>query len=461
MSRPVANAEQPLRRLARLSEHVLAASSCASSQASASPDAAGRGPLSGIRVVELATVVAAPTACALLCDMGAEVIKIEAPKDPDISRSWGGGDEPDKTAMPELQQKEQGGSAFVQFNRGKRSIAIDVATPSGKAILKRMLAGADVFVTNVRLQSLRKNGLDYEALAPEFPRLIYGHLSAYGRTGPQVNDPGYDFGAYWSRTGLKDLCRSSEGAAMPRFPGAIGDNSTAVQFAGFIGIALFHRERTGRGQLVDAALFRSGIQSIAHPIASLAGGNQWATMTGDFGGIREPTDKGKRRTLVSDADFQCKDGEWVQLLGLDLRKHFPKLLKATGIDASKIFGSREKKKAGVPTDWRAATAAMDEVIATKSYAEWHKIFQEHDVWHVRVHRFEEMLEDEQALQSGIFVDAPGVRHRLVGSPVLLSDSKAQPRAGAPALGEHTAAVLREHGYTAEDEKKLRQEGIVK
>jgi len=422
--------------------------------------AAAGGVLAGIRVVELATVVAAPTACAILGDMGADVIKVEAPNAPDISRGWGGGDDPELTAMPELLEqlkkgKGGGGSAFVQINRGKRSLLLDFQKPAGLQVLKRLLANADVFVTNVRLQSLQKVGLDYESLAAEFPRLVYAHFTAFGRTGPKANDPGYDFAAWWAHTGIMDIVRSSDDADMPRFPGAIGDNSTAVQLAGYIGLALFHRERTGRGQLVDAALMRSGIAAMAQPLAQYSGGNDWGRGRGPLS-IRETTKLGERRTRITQTHFRCKDGVWVHLVGEDYHKHFKKTLGALGLTPKDVFGEQKVRE----KPWAEATRVVDAVMATRTYDEWAKIFREHDVWHQKIHRFEEMFADPQAVESGIFVRAPGVRHPLVGSPVLLSAQRAEPRSGAPAFGEHTEPILRELGLSPQEVESLRREKVI-
>mmetsp|Transcript_51693 Transcript_51693/g.117116 ORF Transcript_51693/g.117116 Transcript_51693/m.117116 type:complete len:451 (-) Transcript_51693:90-1442(-) len=443
------------RRLGHLAQHLLAAPV-------ASEASTPRGVLEGIRVIELATVVAAPTACAYLCDMGASVIKIEAPDAPDMTRGWGGGDDPELTAQPELfaelqakKGKGGGGSAFVQINRGKRSLLLDIRKPAGTQVLKRLLATADVFVSNVRVQSLKKLGLDYESLAPEFPRLIYAHLSAFGTSGPKANDPGYDYASYWAHTGFMDLVRSSEVADMPRFPGAIGDNSTAVHLAGYIGLALFHRERTGKGQLVEAALMRSGIAALAQPLSQYAGGNGWGRSQGPLG-VRETTQLGVRNTRLTAACYKCKCGTWMHLAGEDFGKHFKKTLETLGLTVKDVFGEERPKE--VP--WDHATRVVDGVMATKTYDEWHRIFEEKDVWHQKIQKFEVMFEDEQAKSSGIFVSAPGVRHPLIGSPVLLSAHKAEPRTGAPAFGEHTGAVLTELGLSPQEVEKLKADKVI-
>mmetsp|Transcript_56429 Transcript_56429/g.168002 ORF Transcript_56429/g.168002 Transcript_56429/m.168002 type:complete len:449 (-) Transcript_56429:73-1419(-) len=445
--------EEQARRLSRLARHVLAPTACSGAEAGGSLK-----PFSGIRVIDCTSVVAGPTACAILADMGADVVKIEPPGAPDITRGWGNGDDPEFTAMPGLQSEGMGGSCFVQCNRGKRSLALDFGKPSGVALLKRILAKADVLVTNIRLRSLQKAGMDYESLAPEFPRLVYAHLSAFGRSGPLKNDPGYDIGVWWATSGLMDLARSSEDGDMPRFPGAMGDNSTGVQLAGFIGTALFHRERTGRGQLVDAALMRSGIFAAAHPLTSWAGGNVWGTGTMNTGGVRGTAKLGERTTLLSDAPYRCKDGVWVQLLGIDIGRHLGKVLRALRLKREDLTPGAETWE---QVDWRLATRVCDGVMASKTYDEWHEIFVKHDVWHVRINRFEDMLQHEQALASGIFVQPEGVRHKLLSCPVRLSSAEGGPVAGAPTLGQHTTAVLREHGISPEEEEQLRKDGIVK
>eukprot|EP00747_Dinoflagellata_sp_TGD_P167696 gnl/TRDRNA2_/TRDRNA2_192584_c0_seq1.p1 gnl/TRDRNA2_/TRDRNA2_192584_c0~~gnl/TRDRNA2_/TRDRNA2_192584_c0_seq1.p1 ORF type:complete len:450 (-),score=67.64 gnl/TRDRNA2_/TRDRNA2_192584_c0_seq1:73-1245(-) len=390
--------------------------------------------------------------------MGANVIKIEPPDAPDITRGWGNGDDPAQTATPALQAKGEGGSAFAQANRGKRSLVLDFTKPAGLAVLKQLLATADVLVTNIRLQSLRKVGLDYETLSPLFPRLIYAHFTAYGRSGPRVNDPGYDIGAWWAYSGLMDVARSSENADMPRFPGAMGDNSTGVQLCGFIGIALFHRERTGAGQLVDSCLMRSGLFATAHPLSMYAGGNGWGTSKMNTGGIRGTAKLGQRSTLLTDACYVCKDGVWVQLLGVDIGKHMKKTLKALGLSRQDLTPG---SKSWEDVDWQHATTVIDRVVASRTYDEWHSHFVENDVWHTRVNRFEDMFEDPQAKQSGVFVDAPGVQHKLLGSPVLLSSATQRPSAGVPGFGEHTTEVLSEIGIAEGEVAQLRKDGIVK
>lgn len=420
----------------------------------------GKKILSGIKVIEIATVIAGPTCCAYLADMGADVIKIERPGDPDVARTWGEKDDPDKTASPELfAAKHSGGSSFTQFNRGKRSLVLDIQKPEGRAILKKMLATTDIFVTNVRIKSLKKLGIYYDDLKTEFPRLIYGHLSAWGVVGPMTEAPGFDVGAWWAHSGIMELARASDDSPMPRQVGGIGDSVLAVQFAGFLGTALYHRERSGEGQLVDAALMRSGLAAIAHPIAASGGGNKFITgpihEAGGMGYIRESTVLSERRTTISYVPFRCKCGQWIHMMDLVPDRLLPKLYRALGVTEQEVFGPPDTHtKDGL--HMKKATSLVDKLMATKTWAEWKPIFEEHDIWHAVINKFENMFDDEQAKANGALVHHPDVRHPLVGVPILLSAHKAEPAGRAPIYGEHTSTILREYGFSQAEEDGFRK-----
>eukprot|EP00416_Gambierdiscus_australes_P004123 CAMPEP_0171144064 /NCGR_PEP_ID=MMETSP0766_2-20121228/145302_1 /TAXON_ID=439317 /ORGANISM="Gambierdiscus australes, Strain CAWD 149" /LENGTH=454 /DNA_ID=CAMNT_0011607909 /DNA_START=6 /DNA_END=1370 /DNA_ORIENTATION=+ len=414
------------------------------------PQASPRRLLEGYKVVELATVVAAPGSCAVLADLGADVLKIENPADPDTTRGWIKGDDPNKTADP----IKKTGSHFTQLNRGKRAMALNYHSPEGLRILKQLMAGADVFVTNVRNQSLKKLGLDYESVSKELPQLVYAHLSAWGRAGPRKDDPGYDAGAFWAYSGLMELHRSDDDASMPRFPWSFGDNTTSMQLVAGIALALLHRNQTGEGQLVDAALMRSGIWVLSHPIAVNAGGFRDANGQ-QHHGIRSTTKLGERRGTITFSPFRCKDDRWVQMLGMETGRHWEKTMKALGIEGQIKLSSK--------TDWREAMAIADKAFATKTYAEWHEIFKAADVWHCPINQYEDLLDDEQANAAGAFAEVPGLQHKLVKAPFQLSSQagKDNPQGPAPSFGEHTSAVLASLGYTPEDEERLRLQKVVK
>ena len=259
--------------------------------------------LAGVRVLELATVVAAPSACAILADLGADVLKIENAAAPDYVRAFSKRDDPAHTADPARLAEEDGfvGTGFTQFNRGKRAMALNYSTPAGRAILMQLLAEADVLVTNVRLKGLRNAGLDYDSLKDEFPSLVFAHLSAWGLTGPRQDDPGYDIGAFFAYTGMMELSRSSDEAPLPRMPPAYGDLLTGGQLVAGIALALLHKKDTGQGQLVDVSLLRAGVWAMSHVLTSHAANNPFAA--GPSPAIRGTRVLGERKSMITDGTF--------------------------------------------------------------------------------------------------------------------------------------------------------------
>jgi hypothetical protein len=241
------------RRLEQLSRHVCGA------------PAQNAQLLAGIRVVELSTMAAAPAAAAVLADLGAEVIKIESPS----------GD-PWRTTGVKYRPGVEYGVMFEHDNRGKQSVVLDLKQGAGMKAFKQLLGGADVLLTNVRKRGLLGLGLDYESVAAEFPQLIYCHLSAWGRSGPKENNPGYDTGAYASASGIMEFFRPSDTAKLSRWPVGLGDHSTAMNLVGGIALALFHRTRTGVGQLVDVSLLRSGIWANALSLVAAETSKSWS-----------------------------------------------------------------------------------------------------------------------------------------------------------------------------------------
>lgn len=211
---------------------------------------------------------------------------------------------------------------------------------------------------------------------------------------------GYDFGAFWAHTGVQDIIRSSDDASMPRFPGGVGDYTTAHQLFGGLMTALYQREREGVGQLVDASLLRAGLWFLSHALSQFAGGTSWAnSKSGEgtaTGGIRETTELGQRRTPITNAPFRCKDDRWIQLMGLEQARHLPATLKALGLKNEDI----ELKNTEGKQDWRRATIVCDKIFLTKTADEWGEILSQHGVWWKRINRFDEMFEDDQANQAG-------------------------------------------------------------
>ena len=211
------------------------------------------GPLEGIFVVELGFWVAGPACAGVLADWGAEVVKVE-PMTGDPFRG-----------MTEMWNTIYGVPAnppFALDNRGKRSIGLDYGMEAGKAVLLELIDRADVFVTNLRVGALERAGLDYESLNARNPRLVYASITGLGLEGPDAMRPAYDVGSFWSRAGIA-ASLTPDGAQLPYQRGGMGDHLTGLAAAAGISTALYHRERTGEGQLISTSLLRLGAYMVS------------------------------------------------------------------------------------------------------------------------------------------------------------------------------------------------------
>ncbi len=272
------------------------------------------------------------------------------------------------------------------------------------------------------------------------------------------NDPGYDFGAFWAHTGVMDIIRSHENAPMPRFPGGVGDFTTGSQLFGGILGALYHRERTGEGQLVDAALLRAGVWFLSQSIMQGAGGNWWA-LNENGPGIRETTELGKRRTNITNAPFKCKDSKWIQLMGLERQRHMPATLRALELKPEDIYNGASKPNK--TTDWAYATSVVDDRMMTKTSDEWGEIFTKEGVWWKKINRFNDMMTDEQANAADCFVEVPGIRHKVIGTPFIMSKVNSKPISGAPIFGADTINVMKKMLNKTDDEiSRLREKKVL-
>ncbi|KAJ9448425.1 E-cinnamoyl-CoA:R-phenyllactate CoA transferase [Diplonema papillatum] len=373
--------------------------------------------LSGIRVVELATVIAGPACAAVMADFGADVVKVERPG----GDSWRG-DRATKTP-----DDPWGGPHFAQNNRGKRSVVLDLKQPGHLQALRRLIRTADVFVTNVRYPALKRMGLDYESLKAEHPRLIFAILTAWGLQGERSGDPGYDVGAFWAASGLQDFTKPTNDGHVGQFPPGIGDHMTSLQLLSGVALALWHRDKTGCGKMVEASLLRSGIWGMAYPLLNTA-----LNPGGKF--IREPRTQHYRPTFNV---YKCSDDTWLQLLGLDLGRFDAKICAALGISPEDIAG-----KPGP-----AVIALFDAKFGTKPSTYWEPRLKENGVWYQRAVGLGEVLADPQAHAVGAYAKVEGVSFPLIACPVQISGESHMPTLRPPVCGEHTVEVLASLGYS--------------
>lgn len=376
------------------------------------------GPLHGVKVIEMGVWVAGPAATGLMADWGADVIKVEPPT----------GD-PQRFVFGALGVADQKGvPPFEIDNRGKRSVVLDLRQEEDLEKMFALLEEADVFVSNVRPAGLARMGLDPDSLTKRFPRLIYGQLTGYGTTGPDVDKAGYDIGAFWSRSGLAHTTVAPD-ELPPAIRSGQGDHTTGLSMAAGVMAALFDRERTGKGRVVSTSLLRTGIYTLG-----------WDVGVYLRFGKRQSTKSSRKNPAPQMNCYRCSDGRAFWLLGMEADRHFPGLLKAIGREE---LASVENFKNARARSINAGefTAVLDEHFATQDYAYWTSRFDEHDVWWAPLNSIPEAVADPQVIASGAFVDmtpqpdeAP---YRAVNSPVDFSGYS--PKYGpVPNLGEHEA-----------------------
>ena len=400
-------------------------------------------PLEGIRVVELATVVAAPTAGRMMAHFGAEVIKVEAPSG-DVLRQVG-----DMHWMP---IEDGNNPLFDQFNTGKKLTAVNLKTAEGMQVLLKLLEGADVFLTNTRMQSLEKLGLDYESLKARFPRLIYAHFSGFGLQGPDRNRPGYDTTAFWMRTGAcGDAVLPGDFPARPSY--AFGDIATAGYFLSGILTALLGRERSGHGTLVETSLLNAGIWMSAPYVVN----------TQPAYGHQLPEGRYEPWNPFCDY-YRCRDGVYI----CPVAKLYPRdramMAEVFGIpelkDDPDLATISSMKKSGKEPD---VVAKLEQVIAQKDSAEWIELFLARDIPYETVRRIKDVVSDAQAWLNGYLEHAeyPDSDTVVPVPPVKLSEYGRSPYRIQKGVGADTDAVLAEAGYSAEEIRALKEKRAVR
>jgi len=396
--------------------------------------------LQGVRVVEMAFWVAGPAAAGLMSDWGADVVKIEPPRgDPmrHFFRAVAGIELP--SCPP-----------FDLDNRGKRSVALDLAKPEGRELALELISSADVFVTNYRHDALERLGLDWPTLAALAPRLVYAHLTGYGQAGPDRDRAGYDVGAFWARAGISMLLAQPGGEPVASRAG-FGDHVTGSHGLAGILAALYAREKTGSGQLVDACLLRSGIYTVGFDISQ-----QLA-----FGAVAQA---GRREESIAPTvtNFKAADDRWLWLLGVETDRHWPRLCEGLGradLEDDPRFANASARRENA----REMMRILDAVFATRPLAEWIERFDAVDLWWAPVNMPADVPSDAQVLAAGAIVEVPdgqGGTQKSVGSPVRFSAYDVTPRGPVPKVGEHTETVLAEHGVASGRIAALRERGVI-
>lgn len=390
----------------------------------------------GLKVLEVSSWIAAPTCSAMLADMGAEVIKVEAPEVGDAYRGY--------YQMPPSPNAEAN-FTWVLDNHNKRSITLNLKNSHGKQVLERLVRECDVYITNQPFPLRREVGTMYEDLQPLNTRMIYASLSAYGEEGPDRDREGFDLVAYWSRSGLMNQMRHKDVQPIQAMAG-MGDHPSGVALYGSIVTALLRRERTGEGGKVHTSLLANGLWS-----ASCFAQAVWADA--DFSEI-----PGQRLTT---ALYQAADGRWIQFSMIRSVEDFDRLIVAMDrVEwfAEARFATLEDRMENA----EALTALMREVIAARSSDEWMTVFREHDLPVARVAEFQDLPDDPQVLANEMArppAEDVGMS-RVIRDPINVDGLGRVGAKKPPEMGEHNDEILLELGYTPEQITQLRADGAL-
>ena len=395
---------------------------------------------SGLRVVDAASVIAAPAAAMMLADFGADVVKIEEPGKGDMLRML--------SRMPGI--PESGDWFWQQDGRNKRSLTLNLKSERGLAVLKRLAERCDVFITNQPYASREAMGLTFEDLKPSNPRMIYASLTAYGEKGPERKRKSFDQLAYWARSGLMDLMRQS-GTRPTQGLAGMGDHPTGVALYAGIVTALLRRERTGEGGMVHTSLLANGLWSAS----GVAGG---AMAGGDMAMFRERSATPSALMRV----YQASDGRWLQFNMVRNEELLALLL--TGLGLPDLLADERFKTATEMWQHRAELGdAIAAAVATRTSDEWLAEFAALEVPVNRIALVEEAARDEQVLANEIAVapaDEGIAAPLLLTHPVKVASAPPVEPKRAPELGEHTGEVLAELGYSAAEIASMREDGVV-
>jgi crotonobetainyl-CoA:carnitine CoA-transferase CaiB-like acyl-CoA transferase len=390
------------------------------------------GSLDGVRVLDLSRILAGPSATQLLGDLGADVVKVERPGAGDDTRGWG-------PPYARAADGTQGPSTyFLSANRNKRSIAIDLSTDAGAALIRRLAASSDVLVENYKVGDLARRGLDYASLRSACPRLVYCSITGFGQTGPRAAQVGYDFVAQ-AMGGIMSLTGDPEGEPVKVGVG-IADLMCGMYASVAILAALRHRDRTGAGQHIDLSLFDTQLAWLANEGVS-------HLVTG-----AAPKRRGNAHpTIVPYRVFATSDGFVVLAIGND--GQFRRFCEAaeTTLGGDARFATND----GRVRDREACEAAVAELMAAHSTSTWIERLARADVPCSPVNTVGEAFADPQAVARGMRVEIASARFEggsvpLIGSPIRMSETPVTYRRAPPEIGADARDVLSSYGLT-EDE----------
>jgi crotonobetainyl-CoA:carnitine CoA-transferase CaiB-like acyl-CoA transferase len=397
-------------------------------------------PLSGIRVIEMAEFGFVPAGAAILADWGADVVKIERPTGDPLRQVMSAGfvaDTGDFNFLWEL------------YNRNKRGVALDLRATEGRAVLDRLLEGADVLMTNFLPSARKKLRVEPEDAWRVNARLVYARGHGQGQRGPDADHGGFDAVSYWARGGIGHMLTPAGGPLVMQ-RAAMGDGPSGAFLAGGIAAALLERSRTGKGVLVDVSLLNSAVWTLGPDLTA-------TTVLGE-----DPPTQDARRPLSNPliGSYRTADERWLLLNMLDDTRHWPPTCRALELDEL-IDDPRFVDTAGRAAHRDVLHERIRATIAGRPLGEWRaRLSAEDTIWSVMASPIE-VLADPQVEANGYLASHPDHdRARLATGPCQFDDELPEVRRAAPAIGEHTDELLADAGFDSDEIRRLRDAGAV-
>lgn len=389
-------------------------------------------PLEGIKVVELATFIAGPCCARYLADLGADVVKVEAPA----------GDPLRYTAVNEgrpFGDKED--TSFTLENTGKKTVTLNTKTPAGREALEKLIAQSDVFITNWRQPALKRAALDYETLKVKYPALVMGYVSGYGENGPDKDLPGFDFTAYFARSGVMGTLYDVD--SMPMMPLAgFGDHQVGMNLASGILAALLRAKLTGQGDQVVVSLYHSGVWDVSLYLQ--------ASQYGDP--LQQYPISRKLITNPLNVAHKTSDGRWLQFSMPQYDKLYNKFVGEVLQREDLVNNPKFYPQVNLQANLVEFYDIFAGEVAKHDAAYWADAMTKADLPFAVCQTWKEVMNDPQAWGSDILAKVTfpnGNERTMVRTPVLFAETELPPYERGHFLGEDTRTVLADLGYTAE------------